>query len=273
MKTLVLNMLTIGGIVSGIITISSVNPVYSVIGLISVFVISAIYLIILGVTFIGISYLIIYVGAIAILFIFVVMMMNTHRYIELTEVGKEYTRNIPLAGIIGMVFLLVLYPVVDGGTASRPSLLGGGYSSFDSINFGGANALPPLSRSSIGLAEAASPTGAAEEGVSLVAGPLANWAPSFEAPLSWAPAAPAALANQSHMHPGLTGSTVEVWEKVLGATWGDLNQLESIGLTLYTNFFIWFLIGSCILLLAMVGPIVLTYRARSPEEETAESVA
>lgn len=264
MKTLVLNMLTIGGIVSGIITISSVNPVYSVIGLISVFVISAIYLIILGVTFIGISYLIIYVGAIAILFIFVVMMMNTHRYIELTEVGKEYTRNIPLAGIIGMVFLLVLYPVVDGGTASRPSLLGGGSSPFDSINFGGPYAQPPLSRSSIGLAEVGSPTGAAEEGVSLVA---SSWAPSFEAPLSWAPS----LANQSNMHPGLTGSTVEVWEKVLGATWGDLNQLESIGLTLYTNFFIWFLIGSCILLLAMVGPIVLTYRGQSPEEAESSS--
>src|SRR4051812_48014996 len=52
------------------------NPVNSVIGLILIFIISALYFIILGINYIAFLYLIIYVGAIAILFLFVVMMMN-----------------------------------------------------------------------------------------------------------------------------------------------------------------------------------------------------
>jgi NADH:ubiquinone oxidoreductase subunit 6 (subunit J) len=52
------------------------NPVNSVIGLILVFIVSALYFIILGINFIAFLYLIIYVGAIAILFLFVIMMMN-----------------------------------------------------------------------------------------------------------------------------------------------------------------------------------------------------
>ena len=58
------------------LTISSSNPVYAVLGLISLFTFTSSYLLLLGLGFIGISYLLIYVGAIAILFLFVVMMMN-----------------------------------------------------------------------------------------------------------------------------------------------------------------------------------------------------
>lgn len=58
------------------LTISSSNPVYAVLGLISLFTFTSSYLLLLGLGFIGITYLLIYVGAIAILFLFVVMMMN-----------------------------------------------------------------------------------------------------------------------------------------------------------------------------------------------------
>jgi len=56
--------------------ISSRNPIHSVLSLISVFLLSAILLLCLEVEFIALSFIIVYVGAIAILFLFVVMMLD-----------------------------------------------------------------------------------------------------------------------------------------------------------------------------------------------------
>lgn len=61
MNNFLLDFLAIGAILSGILVITSKNPVISVLYLISVFVNVAGYLILLGVGFIGISYLIVYV--------------------------------------------------------------------------------------------------------------------------------------------------------------------------------------------------------------------
>jgi NADH-ubiquinone oxidoreductase chain 6 len=52
------------------------NPVLAVVFLIATFVLAAIYLILIGISFIGITYIILYVGAIAVLFLFVIMMLN-----------------------------------------------------------------------------------------------------------------------------------------------------------------------------------------------------
>ena len=76
MNTFLLDLLAFGALLSGVLVITSKNPVISVLFLISVFVNAAGYLLLLGVGFVGISYLIVYVGAIAILFLFVVMMLN-----------------------------------------------------------------------------------------------------------------------------------------------------------------------------------------------------
>jgi NADH-ubiquinone oxidoreductase chain 6 len=52
------------------------SPVLAVVFLIATFVLAAIYLILMGISFIGITYIILYVGAIAVLFLFVIMMLN-----------------------------------------------------------------------------------------------------------------------------------------------------------------------------------------------------
>lgn len=99
----VLDLLAFGAIISSIFVITSKNPVISVLFLISLFVHSACYLLVLGVGFVGLSYLIIYVGAIAVLFLFVIMMINI-RLVDLLEVGSEYTQNLPLGFIITALF-------------------------------------------------------------------------------------------------------------------------------------------------------------------------
>ena len=111
MNNFLLDFLALGAILSGILVITSKNSVISVLFLISVFVNVAGYLVLLGVGFIGISYLIVYVGAVTVLFLFVIMMLNL-QLTELSAVGNEYTQNLPLATIIGSLLLYELVSIL-----------------------------------------------------------------------------------------------------------------------------------------------------------------
>jgi len=122
MTTLILNFLSIGTVLSGILTITAKNPVISVIYLIFTFVLAAGYLILIGIQFIGISYIIVYVGAIAVLFLFVIMMINI-KLTDILETGTQYTKNLPLAIAIGSLFLYVFYNIIPFNFNNVPSLL------------------------------------------------------------------------------------------------------------------------------------------------------
>ncbi|AFR99109.1 NADH dehydrogenase subunit 6 (mitochondrion) [Cryptococcus neoformans var. grubii H99] len=121
MNTFLLDLLAFGAVLSGVLVITSVNPVISVLFLISVFVNAAGYLVLLGVGFVGISYLIVYVGAIAILFLFVVMMLNIS-ITEIVSVGREYTKNLPLGFVVGTVFFFEILSVIPAATTNAGEL-------------------------------------------------------------------------------------------------------------------------------------------------------
>ena len=106
-----MNILTFGTLFSSVLAITSKNPVISVIFVISTFVNAAGYLILLGVNFIGISYIVIYVGAIAVLFLFVIMMINI-KLTDILETGSQYTKNLPLALAIGFLFIYIIYTLI-----------------------------------------------------------------------------------------------------------------------------------------------------------------
>jgi NADH-ubiquinone oxidoreductase chain 6 len=106
-----LDVLAAGAILSGILVITSKNPVIAVLFLISAFVNSAGYLLLLGVGFIGISYILIYVGAIAIIFLFVIMMINI-KLADILDVGSQYTKNLPLALTIGLLFTYEIFTII-----------------------------------------------------------------------------------------------------------------------------------------------------------------
>ncbi len=114
MTTILFNFLTFGLLSSSIFSITSKNPVISVIFLISTFVLAAAYLILLGISFIGISYVVIYVGAIAVLFLFVIMMINI-KLTDILETGSNYTKNLPLAITIITLFLSTLSAILSAG--------------------------------------------------------------------------------------------------------------------------------------------------------------
>jgi len=103
---LFLSLLMIYG---SLMVISAQNPIHSVLYLILVFCSSAAFFIVLGVEFLGIIFMIVYVGAIAILFLFVVMMLN----IKLIEFNENILRYLPLSGLIGTIFVIELFLILD----------------------------------------------------------------------------------------------------------------------------------------------------------------
>lgn len=104
-----LDFLSILAIISGILVIVSINPVVSVLYFIGFFLIVSLYLIMLGLSFIGLVYILVYVGAIAILFLFIIMLLN----IKLAELHTEDNNQLPLGMILGFLFVVPLYFLVN----------------------------------------------------------------------------------------------------------------------------------------------------------------
>jgi len=90
------------------------NTVYSVFFLILVFISIAILFIMIGAEFLGMIMLIVYVGAVAVLFLFVVMMLNITEQITKRTSRKGLINNISVGSIIGVIIFLELLVVVGG---------------------------------------------------------------------------------------------------------------------------------------------------------------
>jgi NADH-ubiquinone oxidoreductase chain 6 len=99
-----LSFVSLLSILSGISVIISKNPIVSVLFLIGLFLTIAGYLMILGISFIGLSYLLVYVGAVSILFLFILMLIN----VRISEVTANSINSIPLSTMIGIFFLISL---------------------------------------------------------------------------------------------------------------------------------------------------------------------
>ena len=109
-------------IVSSVMVISSKNTVHSVFFLILDFISISCLFIMVGAEFLGMIMLIVYVGAVAVLFLFVVMMLNV------AQQGKELSENIntysylPIGLIVGLIIFFELIIVV-GGWKYKPEVL------------------------------------------------------------------------------------------------------------------------------------------------------
>jgi len=165
-------------LLSGIMVIQSRNPVYSVLFLILVFFNAAGLLVLLNLDFFAMIFLVVYVGAIAVLFLFVVMMLN----IKLAEISEKRLRYFPIGGLLGLVFLFEVLVIVD-------------------------NDLIPL------------------------------------------------LLYEN-------GPRIQDYHAVYFTNWSETIQttsnIQALGNVLYTYYFVFFLLASLILLVAMLGAIMLT---------------
>jgi len=91
-------------IVSGLMTITARNPVHSVLWLILAFFNAAGLMVLVGAEFIAMLLVIVYVGAVAVLFLFVVMMLD----IDFAELRAGFIRNFPLGIAVALVLLAEL---------------------------------------------------------------------------------------------------------------------------------------------------------------------
>lgn len=174
-----LDFIIILSIIAGIFTIISKNPIVSVLHLILLFSCISCYLIFLGLKFLGLSYLLVYVGAVSILFLFILMLIN----IRISELISNTNNNIPLA-ILAILGIFIPY-----------------------------NSLSTDTKTNIASASQ-------DKNISLVSSN--NWDSNLV----------------------------------------DITDITSIGNVMYTNYSMWLLITSIILLLAMVGSIVITIKQK-----------
>jgi NADH-ubiquinone oxidoreductase chain 6 len=143
----------------------------------------------LGMTFIGIAYLLVYIGAISILFLFILMLIN----IRISELQGNTNNSLPLALITGIFLYYFLQKVLP----------------FSSLDIKRDRILDAVVFDNYG-----------ENDVNLYV-------------------------------------TSNTWDTLLV----DMSHIISIGNVIYTNYFIWIIIASIILLLAMVGTIIITIKS------------
>jgi NADH-quinone oxidoreductase subunit J len=106
-------------IASAVMVISARNPVHSVLFLILAFFNAAGLFVLMGAEFLAMVLVVVYVGAVAVLFLFVVMMLD----IGFTELRQGFLQYLPLGGLVGLVLLVELLAVL-GGWLIAPGVAG-----------------------------------------------------------------------------------------------------------------------------------------------------
>ena len=215
MNTILLDLITLGTIFSALLVVTSKNPVMSVLFLISLVLHVACYFVLQGLGFLGISYLIIYIGAIVILFLFVVMMLNL-QIAELNAMASEYTQNLPLGAIFVFLLFVELYSILPFSSNVEYKSLNP-FKIFPDIQIGIMNTINSIIQSFGG----------------------------------------STVSNTTDVYQTFTISPDTMFSNLI--------EVQSIGFTLYTFASLWLFISSLTLLLAMVGPIVLTLKLRTAE--------
>lgn len=94
---------------AALMVITVVNPVHSVLFLVLVFLNAAGMLFVLQLEFIPLTFIIVYVGAIAILFLFVVMMLD----IKVTSKSNDFFKYLPIGGLIGGLFVFEVLNTIN----------------------------------------------------------------------------------------------------------------------------------------------------------------
>jgi NADH-quinone oxidoreductase subunit J len=165
-------------ILSALMVVASRNPVHSVLFLITAFISSACLFVLMGAEYLAMVLVVVYVGAVAVLFLFVVMMLD----VDFVELKQGFLRYLPIAATLAAVVVAELIMVV------------------------------------------------------------AVWV--FPSDAELARAHPAATAAETVTNPD------------------GPNNIEALGLILYTDYVHYFQIAGIILLVAMIGAIILTFRVR-----------
>jgi len=104
-------------VISGALVVANKNPVYSVLFLILTFFNAAGLFVLLGAEFLAMMLVVVYVGAVAVLFLFVVMMLD----INFAELRQGFVRYLPIGAVVGVILVAELI-FIFGGWSLAPSV-------------------------------------------------------------------------------------------------------------------------------------------------------
>ncbi len=113
-EALAFYMFACTAVAAAVLVISARNPVHSVLFLILTFFNAAGLFVLLGAEFLAMILVVVYVGAVAVLFMFVVMMLD----INFVELRQGFLQYLPIGGLIGIVMLVELLVLVGGWSIS-----------------------------------------------------------------------------------------------------------------------------------------------------------
>jgi NADH-quinone oxidoreductase subunit J len=99
-------------VASAVMVIASKNPVHSVLFLILAFVNASGLFVLLGAEFLAMILVVVYVGAVAVLFLFVVMMLD----VDFAELRQGFLQYLPVGALVGAIFFAELFLIVGGWT-------------------------------------------------------------------------------------------------------------------------------------------------------------
>jgi len=129
-KEEVIDILYLISILFGIFTIINKNPIVSVLFLIGLFVTISGLLILVGLNFIGLSYILVYVGAVSILFLFILMLIN----IRISELLSETNNDLPLAVITVILFYSIIRQILPYNLEDQDTIINLSNSLFEVYN-------------------------------------------------------------------------------------------------------------------------------------------
>lgn len=106
---------------AAVMVISARNPVHAVLFLILTFFNAAALFILMGAEFIGLILVVVYVGAVAVMFLFVVMMLD----INFAELRQGFLRYLPIGAVVGLILLAELLIILGGWTVAPEAMATG----------------------------------------------------------------------------------------------------------------------------------------------------
>ena len=105
-------------VVSALLVVGNRNPVYSVLFLILTFFNVAALFVLIGAEFLAMMLVVVYVGAVAVLFLFVVMMLD----INFVELRQGFVRYLPIGAVVGIILAAeLIFVMVGTGLGTAPS--------------------------------------------------------------------------------------------------------------------------------------------------------
>ncbi|MEM7494877.1 MAG: NADH-quinone oxidoreductase subunit J [Myxococcota bacterium] len=223
-------------LISAGLLIQVTNPVHSVLFLILVFLNAAGLLILIGLEFFAMIFLVVYIGAIAVLFLFVVMMLN----IKLAEINDKKYRYLPIGGLLGILLIVLIFCIIDNDLIALARETGTYHETGVLARASAQECVSALHQNlwHAGLQENSlpHPTALSHEGT-----------PSFQA----------THRRELECYPAI------LYNNLFFTEWSEITEsltnIQAVGQCIYTYYFYFFICASFILLVAMLGAIVLTH--------------